>query len=376
MQIPSRNRSSRRPSERNNFGNFEEAPVYIKGFPGFGNLGDASDTSGQPMRFDLHEYQGTSDLDDLVDKLQLREDSNDMFASRKQGLHPQAPPPLHHQPLKRNPIHKTSSFSASELSTLFSSMFHTQFCKIDKKHISTPQPENLKRFFLMYMRNWESILECSRTEKLFISDFKKKQHDKLTKDEWNYLCSFIKRTDFNQTHQAFQDFCFLLRNRTSNSSASSSPSSSSFGSSPPTSTTNISSALSSETNYWSDVQPSNSSNAPSSSCSCISATSSNSSSTSLPIETFSGLSRSLMTMNSLVLEDLDRTINLSMEEIKRLYICIYFPNYQEFWSSDVFILSGSMMKSIDSFLEVYPTMHSGVLNSLLTTMNQTTTKDN
>ena len=48
-------------------------------------------------------------------------------------------------------------------------------------------------------------------------------------------------------------------------------------------------------------------------------------------------------------EDRERTIHHSMDEIKRLYISVYYPNYKEFWNSDVFILSGKLPQTFYSF---------------------------
>jgi len=323
--------SGRRRSEEsyNNYSQ-QKAPIYIRGFPGFNehssnvDMDNDSNLTPSNARLDLQNFNGTSDLEDLVDRLQLQEDHNDNLATRRRGFlqqdtgYQRGRAPLHHL-TKSN-----SSDAITELSTLFISMFHTQFCKIDKKHSSSPYSDSFKKFFLSYMRNWEDM-ECQRCERQFISDFKKKQHDKLSKDEWSFLCTFIKVMEFSQSHKAFQEFCNILK--TSTTAASSSPSSTYLGSSPSLS----------DNSMVNDSSPS-----------C--------------------LSQSILQMNALT-EDLSRTIALNIDEVKRLYVCIYFPNYKEFWNSDVFILSGSLMKSIDNFLDTYPSLHSSILDKLLSTMN-------
>lgn len=295
---------------------FRDAPIYITGFPGFDQIQnsssnfnkfqmESSDTHSSALhqvRLDLHEYQGTTDIDALVDQLQLREDHHDTHATRRNQLNPLSN-------LKKSEKKPTSS----ELDTLFISMFHTQFCKIDKKHINTPFEDNIQRFFLMYTRRWEETSDLSRSEKQCISDFKKKHHDKLNKDEWNHFCNYVKKTNFNSSHKGFSEFCSLLKNRTPTSSPPSP-----LGSSP-------SSPNDSSTPSW--------------------------------------LSKTLLSMNSTAME-----VNFSIEELKRLYLCVYFPNYQELWDSDKFVLSGSLVQSIESFVESNPDIDPEIMSALLANM--------
>eukprot|EP01114_Cavostelium_apophysatum_P014402 TRINITY_DN3731_c0_g1_i1.p1 TRINITY_DN3731_c0_g1~~TRINITY_DN3731_c0_g1_i1.p1 ORF type:complete len:339 (+),score=63.53 TRINITY_DN3731_c0_g1_i1:319-1335(+) len=295
---------------------FQEAPVYIRGFPGYDHLkanetsstnfnpysmesSDTSHTSQHQVRLDLNEFRGTNQFEDLMDQLQLREDDHNAATGRH--------PPNHFAPQKRT-SHEPQK-SLTELSTLFIQMFHTQYCKIDKKHTSTPFEDTHRKFFLMYMRQWEDLITTTRSEKACIQDFKRKHHDKLCKDEWTYLCTFLKKTTFVPSTNGFQDFCALLK--TPPSSSSSTP----LGTSPST-----------------DMD--------SASPSCLSLT--------------------LQSMNTSA-----AAVNFSIEELKKLYVCLYFENYRELWDSDKFVLSGALAKSVESFLGVNPTIDPSILASIL-----------
>lgn len=329
----SSNRASYRTRNSEVRDQFQDAPVYIRGFPGYSNINQFSmEQSTENTQFDpntvnftqyqpskvnlnLNDFNGrTSDIDDLVDRLQLRDhDSNDLSAF----------------PNKGNNLAKRSSKQSSgvtELSTLFISIFHTQYCQSSKKLRSTPFKDCLKKYFIMYMRNWENLFEFKRCERTLIQDFKKNQHDKLNKDEWNYLSSCINNIKISKSsddvesnldlskNKPFQEFCNTVRSR----SLSSSPSNSSFG-------------------------------------------------TDSGSTTLSWLSRSLMIVQSNSHNAITNSPSSvhEEEELKRLYISIYFPNYQEFWNSDTFVLSGSMMKSIETYLEMYPSIDVEVLNYLM-----------
>jgi len=53
----------------------------------------------------------------------------------------------------------------------------------------------------------------------------------------------------------------------------------------------------------------------------------------------------------------------SLEEAKKLYLCIYYPNYQELWRSDRFLLNNKLVQLVENFLQQYPLPNVDFINS-------------
>jgi len=170
----------------------------------------------------------------------------------------------------------TNPAPSRDVNTAFITIFHTRYCRLSPLTKLTSFAASIHLYAKIYMRNWEELIKPSRIEKRLIEDFKA-EHSKISFAEWSYLCSMMKKVEF-QNEQVFLEFYDLIRA---------------------------------------------------------------SSNSIVPSDSFSPIR---------LLSDTIR----SLEEAKKLYLCIYYPNYQELWGSARFLLNNTLAQSIENYIQRNP----------------------
>jgi hypothetical protein len=175
------------------------------------------------------------------------------------------------------------------------------------RRASSLSPEfrtSLKLFAMMYMRNWNQLISCSGNERILIQQFKL-QHSRIHKDEWNAVSSFINLSmvDTASKSSAFKQFSSLINA------------------------------------YFASLP-------------------------FLPtgkIERVGLLHQSLL---EAVRTDRERFTDITPLEILSLYICIYYPNFEEIWESDVLILHKPLIQQIEVFTKENPVIDAEIAKAV------------
>jgi len=189
-------------------------------------------------------------------------------------------------------------------------VFQNHWTQALNKQISLPETQ--KRFFMIYLRNWESDFasSLSRTEKFMIDAFKQ-QHEKINQDEWKFFWNNVRHIDaikLKERSKSFAEFITLV-----NQPASPTPMHS----------------LSSSPSDSNEVQP---------------------------------YERSML--SALLQKSSMQPKIVHLEEIKKLYFCIYFQNYSEIWCDDILILNAWLKSCIESFLQKFPILPADIVQYL------------
>jgi hypothetical protein len=208
----------------------------------------------------------------------------------------------------------------------------------------------------MYMHNCESLMQPAptREEKRLISDYKQ-FHRNMQREEWDQIMThFIRFMNV--------DLSWMQNNNQSSANDIKAGDVAGFR------------EFVALVNHWYNTQPGSASSSPSTSPST--SPSSSSSSLSGSLLTQSLLSSSLQTTSNMQSRTRDSANNdnnnqksLPGSELLALYICSYYPNYQELFDGQHVILTNSLTNVIDQFVKQHPTIDSAILSALMSAID-------
>jgi len=247
-------------------------------------------------------------------------------------------------------------YASEELRLLWLHMFTQQLAGINNNSTTTisknGNEETFKLYLTIYMRNFERLntrkssddgsgTSSSRRfrEKNFIDSWKQ-QHGQLNKEEWRFFKqNFIdqllvadKMFSLWDNSEELQQFAMILQHYEQQQQQEQQQPQ----------------KLNACENLGAAGEPSSSS---------ISTTSRRPSLSSSP-----SLLTSSLTAGA---TPCPKKSKLTLEEVVSLYICCYFPNYEELWDAQSIILQQELVKYLGKFVELYPSMDPCVYNSLM-----------